>query len=101
MATDTFPTSNDTIVGASGTDTVYATAATRSVVMTVAQTTASDSTAPQLQSISLSTSQLNIGSGQTSLVVTAHLSDDISGLSDGIGGGSLVQISFRSPSGQV
>ena len=44
---------------------------------------ASDGTAPALQSISLSTSQLNIGSGQTSLVVTVHLSDDISGVVDG------------------
>ena len=62
---------------------------------------ASDNTAPALQSISLSTSQLDFGSGQKSLVVTAHLSDDISGLSDGIGGGSTVNIGFRSPSGQT
>ena len=48
--------------------------------------TGGDIITPTLHSISLSTSQLNIGSGQTSLVVTAHLSDDISGLSDGIGG---------------
>ena len=61
--------------------------------------TGGDIITPTLHSISLSTSQLNIGSGQTSLVVTAHLSDDISGLSDGIGG-SLVQVGFRSPSGQ-
>ena len=55
---------------------------------------ASDGTAPALQSISLSTSQLNIGSGQTSLVVTVHLSDDISGVVDG--GATIL---FRSPSG--
>src|SRR5262249_9797235 len=54
--------------------------------------TGGDNTAPVLQSISLSTSQLDFGSGQKSLVVTAHLSDDISGLYDGNFGGAQANI---------
>ena len=65
----------------------------------------SDTTAPTLGSISLSTTSLNIGAGQTSLIVTAHLTDDLSGVFDGIfadgSGGSPPQIRFVSPSGQT
>ncbi len=65
----------------------------------------SDTRAPSLASISLSSNSLDIGAGQTSLFVTAHLTDNLSGLFDGTyangGGGSPPQIWFISPSEQT
>jgi hypothetical protein len=58
-----------------------------------------------LNSISLSTTSLNVGAGQTTLLVTARFTDDLSGIFDGTFadglGGSPPQISFVSPSGQI
>jgi hypothetical protein len=65
----------------------------------------SDTTPPSLASISLSSNSLDLGAGQTSLFVTAHLTDNLSGLFDGTyangGGGSPPQIWFISSSGQT
>lgn len=65
----------------------------------------SDTTAPVLHSVTLSQSTLNIGQGQTSVLVTARFSDDSSGIFDGVYsnglGGSPPQIRFVSPSGQT
>ena len=64
-----------------------------------------DATAPVLHSISLDRTALNVGSGETTLLVTAHFSDDVSGIFDGTNadgsGGAVVSISFVSPSGQL
>ena len=65
----------------------------------------SDATAPVLHSLSLDKTSLNIRSGQTTLLVTAHFSDNLSGIFDGFfaneSGGSPPQIHFVSPSGQI
>src|SRR5262249_50184445 len=65
----------------------------------------SDTTAPVLNSISLSSTSLNIGAGQTTLLVTARFTDDLSGIFDGTfadgSGGSSPQIRFIIPSGQI
>src|SRR5438067_1872375 len=63
-----------------------------------------DTTPPSLVSISISSSSLDIGAGDTSLLITAHFTDDLSGIFDGVfangSGGSSPQIWFTSPSGQ-
>ena len=65
----------------------------------------SDTVAPVLHSLSLDKTTLNVDTGQTTLLVTAHFSDNLSGLFDGIYangmGGSPPQIRFVSPSGQT
>ncbi len=57
----------------------------------------SDTSPPRLLSIGLGSSSLNMDAGQTSALVTAHFTDDLSGLS---GGMASLQIRFVSPSGQ-
>src|SRR5262245_54449778 len=53
----------------------------------------SDTNPPSLNTISLNTASLDIQAGQTTLLVTAHITDDLSGFSDG-------SILFVGPSGQ-
>ena len=64
-----------------------------------------DTTPPVLDSISFSTTSLNVGAGQTTLLVTAHFTDDLSGIFDGTFANGMSssppQILFRSPSGQL
>ena len=60
----------------------------------------SDTRSPALNSISLSTTSLNVGAGQTTLLVTANFTDDLSGIFDGtfaVGVGQFVsrRNSFR------
>src|SRR5829696_2453726 len=75
-----------------------------STSFTVANT-AGDVTAPELKTIGLSSMSLNVAAGQTTLTVTAHLGDDLSGIFDGTfaggSGGSPPQIRFVSPTGQI
>src|SRR3954466_14465362 len=63
-----------------------------------------DTQVPTLTSLNLSSSTRNLASGQTSITVTAHFADDLSGVFDGTfadgSGGSPPQIRFVSPSGQ-
>ena len=64
----------------------------------------SDVTAPSLVSISTSSSVIDIDIGQTTVTVTARITDDLSGLFDGTferTGSSPPQIMFMSPSGQI
>jgi len=60
---------------------------------------ASDTQAPTLVTIGRDKSTLNIDGGQTIVVVTAQLTDSLSGVSDGLDG-TASQIRFLSPSGQ-
>src|SRR5262245_21391964 len=53
----------------------------------------SDTNPPSLNTISLNTTSLDIQAGQTTLLVTAHITDDLSGFSD-------CSILFVGPSGQ-
>jgi hypothetical protein len=71
---------------------------------TCTQVSMQDTTPPSLVSTTVSSSSLDIGAGETSLLVTAHFTDDLSGIFDGTyadgSGGSSAQILFTSPSGQ-
>jgi Ca2+-binding RTX toxin-like protein len=64
----------------------------------------SDTTAPRLESVSLSDTYVDVNSGETGVIVTARFTDNRSGLFDGTNaagtGGSPPQIWFVSPSGQ-
>jgi Ca2+-binding RTX toxin-like protein len=63
-----------------------------------------DITLPVLQSISLSDTLVDIGANETTVLVTARLTDDVSGIFDGIFANGMShsppQITFVSPSGQ-
>ena len=62
-----------------------------------------DTTAPTLESISLSASSINVDNGETTITVTAHFTDDLSGVYDGTYGdriGFFPQIQFVSSTGQ-
>jgi uncharacterized delta-60 repeat protein len=65
----------------------------------------SDVTVPELVSIGLNDISINLDEGEVSLVVTVHLTDDLSGIFDGEhadgSGGSGPQVRFVSPSGQI
>ena len=63
----------------------------------------SDTVAPQLQSMSFVDSTIDIDAGQTTVTATAHLTDNVSGLFNfgPDGNGTVPQISFVSPSGQI
>ena len=45
-----------------------------------------DTTAPTLESISLSASSINVDNGETTITVTARFTDDLSGIYDGLMG---------------
>ena len=63
----------------------------------------SDTTAPTLESISLSASSINVDNGETTITVTARFADDLSGVYDGTYGdriGFFPQIQFVSSNGQ-
>ena len=57
----------------------------------------SDTTAPVLHSISLDRTSLNVGSGETTLLVTGHFSDNLSGILDPSHGGLASPDSLRKP----
>ena len=63
-----------------------------------------DITPPTLESISLSASSINVDNGETTITVTAHFTDDLSGVYDGTYGdriGVFPQIEFVSSTGQT
>jgi hypothetical protein len=64
------------------------------------QTGTGDSTPPQLQSFSFTPDSVNTAASDQTITVTAHITDDLSGVACG-GGFSCPQVQFKGPSGQT
>ena len=63
-----------------------------------------DITPPRLESLSLSASSINVDNGETTITITAHFTDDLSGVYDGTFGdriGVFPQIEFVNSSQQT
>ena len=64
----------------------------------------SDTTAPTLESISLSASSINVDNGETTITITGRFTDDLSGIFNGLLGdglGTFPRIQFASSTGQL
>ena len=62
-----------------------------------------DTAAPTLQSLSLSATSINVDNGEATITVTAHFTDDLTGIFNRLSGdglGLVPYITFVSPSGQ-
>ena len=62
-----------------------------------------DTAAPTLQSISLSATSINVDNGEATITVTAHFTDDLTGIFNRLSGdglGLVPYITFVGPSGQ-